>query len=322
MSDPKTAHREKARTAGAFALLCALGGCLVFLIIVIVLGVKLHQRSVQLAATQTQLNQAKSDLASAKEDLSKAKSQVGDLQPQLDQAKAQAAELKTQLDQSKAATADVQSQLDKSKAQTADLQTQLGQSKAQSADLQTQLTQAKDGSTQLLTQLDQAQIQTMDLHLKDCHRWRTDREGLQSSERYFGISLTYQDFNVSIAHVAFEGADILSAGVQFKRPSTRWQPLFNTNRFLVRRLRMLLTKCYGGDRGIESKYDFGGERMGSRVHFGNDPSRKHNWRPDSSFEEWGSEAAIFDEPYSSGSTAHTLTNIRNDFVILRFARYV
>jgi len=180
----------------------------------------------------------------------------------------------------------------------------------------------EDLETLIMAIIDKGGLNALDLLLKDCHRWRTDREGLQSSERYFGISLTYQDFNVSIAHVAFEGADILSAGVQFKRPSTRWQPLFNTNRFLVRRLRMLLTKCYGGDRGIESKYDFGGERMGSRVHFGNDPSRKHNWRPDSSFEEWGSEAAIFDEPYSSGSTAHTLTNIRNDFVILRFARYV
>jgi len=83
----------------------------------------------------------------------------------------------------------------------------------------------EDLETLIMAIIDKGGLNALDLLLKDCHRWRTDREGLQSSERYFGISLTYQDFNVSIAHVAFEGADILSAGVQFKRPSTRWHVL-------------------------------------------------------------------------------------------------
>jgi septal ring factor EnvC (AmiA/AmiB activator) len=163
MNNPKATPHQKAGQAGAFALLGAVGACLLFAIIVIVLGVKIHRRDAQLADTQKQLTEAKSDGAAAQTELAKTKTAAEDLQSQLEKAKAQSADLQSQLDQSKSAATDLQSQLDKSRTQTADVQAQLDKSEAQSADLQNQLGQASAGSTQLLTQLDQAKIQSMDM---------------------------------------------------------------------------------------------------------------------------------------------------------------
>ncbi len=163
MKDSKDTHQEKARKAGAFALLGTFAACLLFAFIIIVLGFKVHGRDAQLAAIQTQLAQAKSDGTKTQAELDKANTASADVKSQLEKAKSQSAELQSQVDQAKSASADLQTQLDKAKAQTADVQAQLDKSKAQSADLQNQLTQATAGSTQLLTQLDQAKIQSMDM---------------------------------------------------------------------------------------------------------------------------------------------------------------
>jgi septal ring factor EnvC (AmiA/AmiB activator) len=163
MNDAKTTPREKARKTGAFALLGTFAACIIFAVILIILGAKLHRRDAQLADTQKQLVQAKSDGAKTQAELAKVQSSSGDLQAQLDKAKAQAADLKSQVDDAKSASTDLQSQLDKAKAETAEVQTQLDKSKAQSADLQNQLNQSTAGSAQLLTQLDQAKIQAMDM---------------------------------------------------------------------------------------------------------------------------------------------------------------
>jgi uncharacterized phage infection (PIP) family protein YhgE len=163
MNDSKAAHQEKARKAGAFALLGIFAACLLLAILVIILGVKVHTRDTQLADTQKQLAQEKSDGAQSKAELDKATSASADMKSQLDKATAHSAELQTQLDQAKSNATELQAQLDKAKAQAADVQAQLDKSKAQAADLQNQLTQAAAGSTQLLTQLDQAKIQSMDM---------------------------------------------------------------------------------------------------------------------------------------------------------------
>jgi septal ring factor EnvC (AmiA/AmiB activator) len=178
MNDPKTTHREKTRQAGAFAFLAALAACIVFAILVIVLGVKVSHRDSQLADTQKQLAQAKSDGAKAQSEIDKEKTTSADLQAQLDKAKAQTADVQSQLDLSKSGTTDLQNQLDKSKAQVADVQSQLDKSKAQSADLQNQLSQSAAGSRQLLTQLDQAKIQAMDMESR-VHKAEADIAALQ-----------------------------------------------------------------------------------------------------------------------------------------------
>jgi len=163
MNDPKAAHHPKSPQTGAIALLATFAACVVFAIIIIVLGVKVHSRSAELADTQKQLAQAQSDRTKAQADLAKAAAATADLQSQLDKAKSQSTDLQAQLDQGKSSLSDLQTQLDKGKAQTAEVQAQLDKSKAQSADLQNQLNQATAGSTQLLTQLDQAKIQSMDM---------------------------------------------------------------------------------------------------------------------------------------------------------------
>jgi multidrug efflux pump subunit AcrA (membrane-fusion protein) len=163
MNESKTTQHQKAQKTGAIALLGSFAACLVFAIILIVLGVKVRHRDAQLADTQKQLAQAKSDGAKAQADLEKAETASADLKTQLDKANAHSADLQSQADQAKSGTADLQTQLDKAKAQTSEVQAQLDKSKSQSADLRNQLSQATAGSTQLLTQLDQAKIQSMDM---------------------------------------------------------------------------------------------------------------------------------------------------------------
>lgn len=166
MNDPKTTPREKARRAGAFALIGTLAACLVFALIIIVLGVKLHRQDALLADTQKQLAQGKTDGAKAQQELDKANTAAADLKSQLDKANAKSADIQAQLDLAKSASADLQTQVDIGKTRSADAQAQLDKSKAQSADLQNQVSQATAGSTQLLTQLDQAKIQSMDLQAR------------------------------------------------------------------------------------------------------------------------------------------------------------
>lgn len=162
----------------------------------------------------------------------------------------------------------------------------------------------------------------LDQLLRNSHRLEVKNDSLQTYERYFRSELSYQDFRIHIPEIVIKGDDVMGARVQFKRASGRWQPLLNGNRRLVKRLRKRLVSCYDGEQPIVDKYEFEGERQGTRTHFGNDysPAARFWWKPDSTFEQWGSETAIFDEPFSSGQTPHEQTKIRNDFVILRFAR--
>jgi septal ring factor EnvC (AmiA/AmiB activator) len=155
-------HKEDRRRTGAFALLATFVGCVVFGLLLIMVGVKLSHRNAQLADVQKQLDEAKKDGASAQADLEKAKQSAADLQTQLTKAKGQVTDMQSQLDLANSKTTDLQNQVDRAKAQMADVQGQLDKSKAQSADLQNQLAQNAAGSQQLLTQLDQAKIQAMD----------------------------------------------------------------------------------------------------------------------------------------------------------------
>ena len=150
MNDPTAPRQEKSTPSGAFFGLLAV--CLVLAIVIIVLGVKVHNLNAQLPDIQTQLTNAKAETAQAQTEVGKAKAASSELQSQLDKAKGHEADLQSQLEKAKA-----------DKAKAADLQSQLEKANAKSADLQNQLNQAAAGSAQLLAQLDQTKSQSSDL---------------------------------------------------------------------------------------------------------------------------------------------------------------
>ncbi len=166
MNDTPPPHTEGPKAGSVVGILAL---CLVFAVVVIILGVKIHNLGAQAADAQGQLAQAKTEATQAQSDLESAKAASAQLQSQLDKDKAQLAALQSQLDQDKAQLTDVsslQSELAASKAQTADLQSEVAKAKAQTVDLQIQLRRANDGSSQLLTQLDEAKSHSMDLQAR------------------------------------------------------------------------------------------------------------------------------------------------------------
>ncbi len=194
MKDSHPVHQETAENAGVIALVVSLAACVLFAVVIIVLGFKVHRRDAQLADTQKQLVQAKSDGAKAKAELDKANAAGADLKAQLEKEKSVSVDLQSQVDQGKSALADLQAQMDKARAQTTELQAQLDKSKAQSTDLQNQLTQAAAGSTQLLTQLDQAKIQSMDMQQR-LQKAEADIAQLQPmllKERHMPVATTFE----------------------------------------------------------------------------------------------------------------------------------
>jgi len=138
---------------------------------------------------------------------------------------------------------------------------------------------------------------------------------LMPYEKYFRKLYSYEDFELHVRYFVCEGDTITGCDLQFKRPSQFPAPLLNRNRSLVRKLAKQLTAHYGA-HGIEVKDT---ELGGRQVHFRVD-SHNHVWDASTPFEDWRSECSLYDEPYSSGSADPSQTNIRNDFVILRFRR--
>ena len=80
-------------------------------------------------------------------------------------------------------------------------------------------------------------------------------------------------------------------------------------------------KAHYGEHGIEVKDTLRDDTpmQGRQLHFRVD-SPNHMWYASTPFEDWKSECSLYDEPYSSGQTDPKHTDIRNDFVILRFRR--
>jgi hypothetical protein len=159
---------------------------------------------------------------------------------------------------------------------------------------------------------------TIEKLLEHCHEYRScvdpDNKFLQPHEKYFRKEIVYRDFDLHIRHFLCSGDSVLAADIQFKRPSRFPSPLWNRNRALVAELRKLLRREYCSS-GIAVKDNDGGRQ----IHF-NVSSNSFWWSASTSFEQWESECAIYDEPFSSGETDPNETSIRNDFVILRFRR--
>lgn len=138
---------------------------------------------------------------------------------------------------------------------------------------------------------------------------------LKPYEKYFRKLYSYADFELHVRYFACDSDTVTGCDLQFKRPSRFPAPVLNRNRSLVRKLAKQLKGHYG-EHGIEVKdTELGGRQLHFRVE-----SPNHMWCASTPFEDWKSECALYDEPYSSGSTDPRETDIRNDFVILRFRR--
>ena len=162
--------------------------------------------------------------------------------------------------------------------------------------------------------------------LERCHEFKSplDPAGLwlQPHEKFFRKEIVYDGFDLHIKNLLCDGDSVVSADIQFKRPSRFPSPLFNRNRELVAKLLKLLDQFYS----TKSKTYFGivyaisrdqvKDENGRQIHF-DAPVR---CSPSTSFEEWESECALYDEPFSSGATNPTETETRNDFVLIRFRR--
>jgi hypothetical protein len=154
--------------------------------------------------------------------------------------------------------------------------------------------------------------------LEDCHE-RKVSVAPGPDQKYFHKIIAYRDFDVLFQRFRCDGDTVLAADIQFKRPSRFPAPLLNRNSSLVNKLVRLLRPRYGSLK-VEVKDDSNEEGVsGRQIHF-DASSNSALWHASTSFEEWESECAIYDEPYSSGQTDPNETNTRNDFVIFRFRR--
>jgi hypothetical protein len=161
--------------------------------------------------------------------------------------------------------------------------------------------------------------------LEDCHEhkpfgiWSAALlEGARGShEKYFHKQIAYQDFDVRIPFFRCDGDTVMEAKIQFRRPSRFPSPFLNRSRPLITKLLKLLGPRYGNSK-VEVKDD-ADNALGRQIHF-DVTSNSFWWSASTPFEKWESECAIYDEPYSSGQTDPDETNIRNDFVIIRFHR--
>lgn len=148
----------------------------------------------------------------------------------------------------------------------------------------------------------------VDQILAKCHESEKGLLPLLQREKYFRKKLEYEGFNVHVPSIEIKDNRILQADIQFRRKSKFPAPFINRNTKLFNELNKLLATLYPG----ESTRDFYTERK--HIYFG----EKVHVLDDSSYLRPKWECALIDEPYSSGQTDSAYTNIRNDFIILKF----
>lgn len=138
--------------------------------------------------------------------------------------------------------------------------------------------------------------------------------GRQADEKFFHKKYSYGDFELHVPRFLSEGDSVIEADLQFMRKTKFPAPFLNRNKRLVNKIMNLLSNKYS-ENGIEIRGDNGLRQIHYSV-LGNSAIR-HESTP---FEEWESECSLYDEPNSSGQTDPNHTQIRNDFVILRYRR--
>jgi hypothetical protein len=169
MNIENSQNTPSARTAGPRpgpVLVALAAAFLICLLVAIVLGVKKHGVSAQLADTQKQLGDEKAQAAQSQSDLDKAKSAQAELQAQLKTATAKQSDLQAQLDQARSSTNDLNNQIEREKQRAAEVQAQLDKTNTRAADLEGQVHSGRASSAQMMTQLDQDRIQSMDLQTR------------------------------------------------------------------------------------------------------------------------------------------------------------
>jgi hypothetical protein len=169
--------------------------------------------------------------------------------------------------------------------------------------------------------------------LEQCHDGFKTTGGLQPYERFFEKTLSYGGFDMTVPYFLAGSASVDGADIQFKRVSRFPAPFLNRNRRLVRELRRQIGEFYFGSPSVEkdppqpgSDTDYGGDGGGyvgqaTHYHYHSNRTASDNYQISDSDYESGGECVLHDEPYSSGQTSARHTQIRNDFVIIRFRRF-
>lgn len=147
--------------------------------------------------------------------------------------------------------------------------------------------------------------------LEACHDGFKTMGPSAPHERFFTKALSYKDFEVHVRYFQAIGNTVELASIQFKRKSRFPVSFLNRNRNLVREIKRLLDSHYG-----PGAVDHVNEEQGAQFHY----LATAKCNPSDPWENWGSECALYDEPHSSGSTPPDETDIRNDFIIVRFKR--
>ncbi len=153
-------------------------------------------------------------------------------------------------------------------------------------------------------------IAELDGLLEACHEFKTFGS-LQPYERYFRKVLGYRDFNVHIHYVLHDNNTLSEAHIQFKRPSKFPAPYLNRNKKLLKELDAMLRSLLGGRR-----QDTGSIDGLTCYHYG----EYFGFPEENNRTTTGWECTLVDEPHSSGQTNPHVTEIRNDFVIIRYER--
>lgn len=164
--------------------------------------------------------------------------------------------------------------------------------------------------------------ESADAVLSKCHErdYKTDMSS--SYELYFHKDLEFRGFELLIRYFELDGDSVDNSAPQFKRPTRFPAPWLNCNKPLFRFLAKTLEDIYAtkvretlGRRHHIVPIPTTNED-GRQLHFDVD----HNNPVEDANGDWGSECVLFDEPDSSGQTERSLTDIRNDFVMIKFQR--
>ena len=166
MNPESTRNPPDVRTAGPKpgpVLVALAAAFLICLLVAVVLGVKKHGESAQLADAQKQLGEARAQASQTQSELDKAKSAQAELQAQVKAGEARQSDLQAQLDQARSSASDLNGQVEREKQRAAQLQAQLDKTNTRAADLESQVHSGNASAAQMTQQLDQDRIQAMDL---------------------------------------------------------------------------------------------------------------------------------------------------------------
>ena len=150
-------------------------------------------------------------------------------------------------------------------------------------------------------------VAELDGLLEACHEFKSFGR-LQPSERYFHKNLRYRDFKVHVPCVVYDNNTLLKADIQFMRPSKFPAPYLNRNNKLIKELDAILSSLLGGQQDTGTRNGLSYYHYGECLEVPDEDDR----------ETTGWECTLVDERHSSGRTDPSVTDIRNDFVMIMY----